>query len=70
MPVFDIPRVQNCWLTSMKKRSHNGHSFCIYMFSNNVDFKTNKQKLQEIILNFMCARIAAVKLFQVDLDKL
>jgi len=33
------------------------------MFSNNVDLKTNT------ILNFMCARIAALNLFQVNLDK-
>jgi len=39
------------------------------MFSNNVDLKTDNRNYRKTILNFRCVRIAAINLFQIDLDK-
>jgi len=41
----------------------------LVLFSNNLYFYNNKRNYKTNILTFVGARIAAVNLFQVDLDK-
>jgi len=40
----------------------------LFLFSRNVNFKITT-KIVKNVLNFLCARIAAINLFQINLDK-
>ena len=48
---FDAPRAQHCLLEFSVEAHYNSHSLRIYMFSSNVDLKT--EIIKKNILNFM-----------------
>jgi len=63
------PRVKKIvCLSSSVKEHYNSHSLRIYMSSNNVDLKNNNRNYRKSFW-ILCARIAAINYFQVDLDK-
>jgi len=45
------------YLSSVQKRTHDSHSFCIYMFSHNVDLKNNNRNYRKT--RFTCARFVS-----------
>jgi len=51
------------------KKQKNCYQLCLFLFSNNVDLKNNFRNYRKTILKFLDARIAAINLFQFDLDK-
>jgi len=48
------------------KKQKNRYQLCLFVFINNVDLTDDNVKN---IQNFLCGGIAAMNLFQIDLDK-
>jgi len=51
------------------EKRKNRYLLCLCLFINNVDLKIIKEIIEKYIPNFLGARIAAINLFQFDLDK-
>ena len=51
------------------KNKTNRYLLCLFLFINNVDLKIIKEIIEKYIPNFLGARIAAINLFQFDVDK-
>jgi len=49
------------------KKQKNRYQLCLFLFNNNVDLKNNNRNIEKSF--YLGARIAAINLFQVDLDK-
>ena len=63
----DSKRVDTQW--KLMKNKTNRYLLCLFLFINNVDLKIIKEIIEKYIPNFLGARIAAINLFQFDLDK-
>jgi len=53
-----------------KRVAGDANLLCSFLFRNNIDLKNNTRNCRKSFLKFQGAQIAAINLFQFDLDKL